>query len=207
MRLRQVCLAVPSIRQDWVRKYDKETENWHKEWGDVVYFEEDAKSSKIDTVFELLSDLHAEHPEPVLIFTDSRIFATILTKRLQGKGYRARQFIGGMPSDERTWKIENFGVEYEILVATIPAVAEGLDSLQHKSNNEIWMNVSYNRLLNIQAQGRLSRTGQNKTVNRYLIQASETVEVRQASKLRTDQELMDASLEEEDIDTNISQPA
>jgi len=60
------------------------------------------------------------------------------------------------------------------------------------------MNVSYNRLLNIQAQGRLSRTGQKQTVNRWLIQAKDTIEAKQIGKLKSDQDLMDAAIEEEE---------
>jgi superfamily II DNA or RNA helicase len=196
MRLRQICLAVPSIKQDWVRKQDKDTGDWEKVWGDVVYFDDDAKSSKIDTFLELLSDLYVEKPFPILVFTDSRVFATMLAKRLQAKGYRARQFIGGMSAEERAWKLENFGKEFDIMVCTIPTVAEGTDGLQLVCHNEVWFNVSYNRLLNIQAQGRNSRTGQTKRVNRYLIQAKDTVEAKQHSKLKSDQDLMDASIEE-----------
>jgi len=64
--------------------------------------------------------------------------------------------------------------------------------------------VSYNRLLNIQAQGRLSRTGQEHTVQRYLIQAVNTVEQKQIGKLKSDQDLMDAAIEEEEDTSAIS---
>jgi len=133
---------------------------------------------------------------PVVIYTDSRIYATLLTKRLQSKGYAARQFVGGMSAAEREWKKDGFGTEFDIIVATIPTVAEGLDGWQRVAANEIWMNVSYNRLLNIQAQGRLSRTGQKQTVNRWLIQAKDTLEAKQIGKLKSDQDLMDAAIEE-----------
>jgi SNF2 family DNA or RNA helicase len=198
MRLRQVCLAVPSIKQDWKRVYDKDTEEWYKEWGDVVYFDDDAKSSKADVTMEILADQFAGGPIPFLIFTDSRIYATLLTKRLQAKGYRARQFIGGMSPAERAWKLENFGVEFEIMVCTIPTVAEGTDGLQRVCWNEIWENVTWNRLLNVQTQGRNSRTGQTKIVNRWMLQAVNTVEIKQIGKLKSDQDLMDAAIEEEE---------
>lgn len=198
MRLRQISLAQPSVKQDWVRKYDKETESWDKVWDDVIYFEDDARSSKADAVFELLSDLFAEKPIPVVIYTDSRIFATLLTKRLQGKGYRARQFVGGMSPRERAWKKDFFGTEFDIIVCTIPTVAEGLDGWQLFCNHEIWMNVSYNPLLNTQAKGRLSRTGQKLTVNRYMLRAVNTVESKQHARLKSSEDLMNASIEEEE---------
>lgn len=199
MRLRQICLAVPSVRQDWVKRKDKETGLWVDTWGDVVWFEEDAKSTKIDAVVEILSDLQAgEEPEPVVIFTDSRIFAQILTLRLQKKKFNARQFIGGMSAYERQWKMENFGVEFDVLVCTIPTVAEGVDGLQHKSNHAIWCNVSWNQLLNVQADGRLNRQGQTKTVQNYFIVAKNTVETRMLGKLKSTQQLLDDGYGEEE---------
>ena len=199
MRLRQICLAVPSVRQDWVKKKDKETGLWVDAWGDVVWFEPDAKSTKIDALVELLSDIQAgEVKEPVVVYTDSRIFAQIVTQRLQAKGFNARQFIGGMSAYERQWKKDNFGVEYDVLVATIPTIGEGVDGLQHQSCFEIWLNVSYNNLLNVQAKGRLSRQGQKRTVQRYMIVAKDTVEARQLGRLQSTQQLLDEGYAEED---------
>jgi len=198
MRLRQICLAVPSVRQDWVKKKDKETGLWMDAWGDVVWFEEDAKSTKIEVVLELLGDLHAEHPEPVVIFTDSRIFTTIMTKQLQAAGYRARQFVGGMSKEERDWKMENFGKEFDILVCTLQAVAEGTDGLQLVACHEIWMNVSWSPLINTQGAGRLSRQGQTRSVQRYMILAKDTVEVKQIGKLRNSQQMLDMGYGDED---------
>jgi superfamily II DNA/RNA helicase len=191
MRLRQICLAVPSVRQDWVRKKDKETGLWMDAWGDVVWFEDDAKSTKIDVVKEILSDLHAEHPEPVVIFTDSRVFATICTKQLQAAGYRARQFVGGMSTEEREWKKTQFGKKFDVLVCTLQTVAEGTDGLQHISANEIWVNVSWSPLINTQGAGRLSRQGQKRQVNRWMILAKDTVEVKQVGRLRSSQQMLD----------------
>ena len=197
MRLRQICLAVPSVRQDWVRKKDKETGLWVDAWGDVVWFEEDAKSTKIDAVAEILADLQAgEEREPVVIFTDSRIFAQILTLRLQkkkinGKKIEARQFIGGMSTVEREWKKENFGKLFDVVVCTIPTVAEGLDGWQLVSNHAIWVNVSWNQLLNVQADGRLNRQGQTKPVQNFFIVAKDTVETRQLGRLKSTQQLLD----------------
>lgn len=199
MRLRQICLAVPSVRQDWVKKKDKETGLWVDAWGDVVWFEEDAKSTKIDAVVEILSDLQAgEEREPVVIFTDSRIFAQILTLRLQKKKFNARQFIGGMSAYERQWKKENFGVEFDVIVCTIPAVAEGLDGWQEFCNHAIWVNVSWNQLLNVQADGRINRQGQKKPVQNFFIVAKNTVETRQLGKLKSTQQLLDYGYGEEE---------
>lgn len=183
MRLIQVTMAVPSIRQGWVRKYDQDTETWEQEWGDIVFFEDDAKSSKADAVLDILADQHAGEDKPAfMVYTHSRLFATLLAKRLQEKGYRARQFVGGMSAEERQWKIDMFGVEFDIMVATIPTVAEGLDTLKNVCHNEIWCSYTDSGILNQQAEGRLARQGQTKQVNRWVISARETIETEARAK-------------------------
>lgn len=195
LRLREIALAVPSIKDGWLRKQDKDTLEWEKVWGEIVYFEEDAKSSKVDNIIEVLNDLYAEKPEPVLIYTHSRKFATMLTLRLQSKGFRARQFVGGMSKDEREWKLENFGTEFDVMVASIPTVSEGTDGLQLVCRIEFWVSLDDNRLLNTQAKGRLSRPGQTKQVQRYLFLAPNTVETKQLGKLEADQAQLDESFQ------------
>lgn len=193
LRLMEILLAVPSIREDWVRVQDPQTGEWEKVWGEVVFYEDSAKSSKIDAALEVLSDEVPDH-EPVLMFTHSRKFATLLTKRLQAHGYSARQFVGGMSADERTWKLDAFGKDYRIMVATIPTVGEGVDGFQELANYEFWFSVSDNRILNEQARGRLSRPGQKRRVQRYTFFAEDTIETtRQLPRLERDQLVLDAS--------------
>lgn len=186
IRLMETTLATPSI--EWIE--DEET----GEDRPYVYFKDDAKSSKADAILEILADVQAEKAEPVLIFTHSRKFATFLTQRLQSKGVDARQFIGGMPHDERQWKLENFGKEFSVLVAVISAVAEGTDGMQDVCANEIWASVSDNKVLNQQARGRLSRQGQKRLVNRWVLRARGTIELdKQHPRLVADQQVLDES--------------
>lgn len=192
IRLMEMTLATPSVKQDWVRKKNEDGE-WEKVWADVVYFEDDAKSSKADAVLDILEDLHEENPETVLIFTHSRKFCTFLAKRLQAKGYNARQFVGGMDKEEREWKIAQFGRQYDVLVAVVSTLAEGVDELKDTCANEIWCSVSDSKVINFQAAGRLSRQGQKRTVNRWVLRALETVETKQSERLVYDQSLLDAS--------------
>lgn len=208
VRLRQICLAVPSIRFEWQRIPDSELtefdfDRWETEerengwyaYKEVVYFEEDAHSTKADAMLDVISDLHAGGPVPILIFTHSEKFATMFTLRLQAKGYSALRFVGGMPPAEREWKKENFGKEFDIMVSTIATVGEGTDGLQDVCNIEFWVSLEDNRLLNTQAKGRLSRPGQKKTVQRFMFLAENTVEVRQIGKLQADQEQLDESFQ------------
>lgn len=193
LRLREICLAVPSIKEGWVRRQDPDTGEWEKVWGEIVYFEEDAKSSKAEAVIDKLNDLFAAESYPVLIFTHSRKFAMMLTQRLQAKKFRARQFVGGMPDDERQWKLENFGKEFDVMVATISAIGTGTDGLQDVCWTEFWLSLDDNRILNEQGSGRIPRAGQTRTVQRYMFFAANTVEVKQRGKLKADAEQLDAS--------------
>ena len=198
LRLREITLAVPSIRIVERMVKDPESGESFPEMVEEVFFEDDAKSSKVDAVLEQLEDLYAGGPVPVLMFTHSRKFATMLTKRLQSKGYRARQFIGGMSADERAWKLDNFGKEFEVMVCTIATVGEGTDGLQNVCNIEFWLSVDDNRIINRQATWRLSRLGQKQIVRRFMFRAEASVEVRQRGRLAADQELLDQSLEEKE---------
>lgn len=186
MRLLQMTLAVPTIEQIW----DEEIADYR----DHVTFSDDAKSAKADALEDLLKDIAEEN---VMVYTHSKQYATYLTKRLQRKGFEARQWIGGMSKEEKHYKLTNFGKDFNIMVATLQSIGEGTDGLQHISNTEVWMSVSDNRYLNIQAQGRLSRQGQEETVNRYVIRAKETVELsKQHPRITVDTSILEASFQE-----------
>jgi superfamily II DNA or RNA helicase len=186
MRLREICLAVPSIKEGWVRKQDPDTLEWEKVWGEIVYFKDDAKSTKADAIINQLNDLYAEAPYPILIFTHSRKFATMLTNRLKAKQFRAEHFIGGMTNDEREWRLTKFGTDFDIMVATISSIGTGTDGLQDVCWTEFWVSLDDNRILNEQTIGRLSRNGQKRTVQRFIFMAKNTVEVKQKGKLDAD---------------------
>lgn len=185
MRLLQMVLAVPTV----TTAQDPET----MEFKDTVTFEEGARSAKADALEDLLKDLG---DTPVMVYTHSKVYATFLTLRLQKKGFNARRWIGGQSAEEKQWKLENFGKVFDIMVATIPAIGEGVDSLQHVCHTEVWMSVSDNRYLNVQCMGRLSRQGQKETVNRYVIRAKDTVELKQNDRIKVDTAILDASFKE-----------
>lgn len=194
IRLMEMALCTPSIKKDWVRKKNPDTDEWERVWDDVVYFEDSAHSSKADAVLEIIADIQAEKLEPVLIFTHSRKFAHFLAKRLQAKGHNARQFLGGMAREEREWKLANFGKAYDVLVAVTSTLAEGVDSLTEHCAHEIWCSMSDSKVINFQAAGRLSRQGQTRTVNRWILLADDTIEVtKQQGRLQYDQQLLDES--------------
>lgn len=151
IRLRQITLGVPTILDD-----------------DVVDFKDNCTSSKLDALQEFIKDTP---DEPMLILMDSAKFARITAKRL---GKDARVWTGDTPQREREELLSTFGHEFKYLVATIPAIAEGVDGLQHVCNHIVWLSRSENSLLNEQAAGRLHRTGQTKPVHSIDIIAENT---------------------------------
>lgn len=205
-RLREICLAVPSIREVWKKIPDDELfdEKWEqfeveeRENGvyalvEEVYFKDDAKSTKAEAIIDKLGDLYAGEPYPVLIFTHSRKFALMLTARLQAKKFRAEAFVGGMPTSERDRLLKGFGPDFDVMVCTISSIGTGTDGLQDVCWTEFWVSLEDNRILNEQTIGRLSRDGQTKTVQRFLFMAKDTVEVAQKGKLEADQAQLDGS--------------
>jgi len=162
-RLRQIALAYPSV--EYTGEVDEDGTPKARVW-----FEPNAVSAKIDAFNEYLED----HPdENMLVGTDSKIFADILQGRLKAN---VTLWTGDTKPSERERILETWGQgpEREVLVATIPSLAEGVDGFQHVCSTLVWMNKSTNPLLNTQFLGRLRRRGQRSIVTEVEIIAVET---------------------------------
>lgn len=166
MRLIQTCLAVPAYSED-----DPE----------VLVYKEPVTSSKIEAMLDILQDLPED--EPVLIWTHSKKFVPYVLDSLEKKGYAAKGAYGGQSSRDRQDALEGLGKTHRILVATVPAIGEGTDGLQHVCATEIWLSQDESGMLNDQAAGRLRRPGQKRTINRYMIGAKNTVETKKNDRL------------------------
>lgn len=176
-RLRQITLGVPMI--------DPETNE--------VTFAEDCESTKLNELFQILSD----HPEgeQMLILTHSQKFADVTVKRLSKAGMTAFEWSGRATQKVRDQALEDFiAGDIQFIVAVISAIGEGTDGLQEATNIVVWLSKDDNRLLNEQAAGRLDRRGQKKSVISYEIIAEDTYDEGQFSKLVQDRILMNASL-------------
>ena len=176
-RLRQITLGVPMI--------DPET--------DEVTFADDCDSTKLNELFQIISD----HPEgeQMLILTHSQKFASVTVKRLAKAGMTAFEWSGKATQKVRDQALEDFiAGKVQFIVAVISAIGEGTDGLQEAANIVVWLSKDDNRLLNEQAAGRLDRRGQKKSVISYEIIAEDTYDEGQFSKLVQDRILMNASL-------------
>lgn len=117
--------------------------------GNVV-FTDNMQSSKVDVLKEYLAD----HPEePVLILTHSKKYAKIVANRIKD----SRLWTGDTSLEDRQTLLEEFGVTFKHLVATISSVAEGIDGLQHNCKTMIWLSRTENNTLNEQVEGRIAR--------------------------------------------------
>jgi SNF2 family DNA or RNA helicase len=176
VRLRQITLGVPIVGEDG-----------------VVTFAEDCKSTKIDELFQVISD----HPdgEQMLVLTHSQKFANVVTKRLRGAGHTTFEWSGTQSQASRDKALEAFiAGEVQFIVAVISAIGEGTDGLQEAANVMVWLSKDDNRLLNEQAAGRLDRRGQKRSVLSYEIVAEDTYDEGQLSNLVEKQLQMNSSL-------------
>lgn len=173
MRLRQMALGMPSIDDE-----------------DHVHFAPNAASPKIDALNEFLDD----HPDRnLLVLVDSKQFANILPGRLKAD---VTLWTGDTKRAERERILTEWGTgeKRQVLVATIPSIAEGVDGLQHVCHTLVWLNRSVNGLLNEQALGRLKRRGQTNRVVEVDIIATDTEDDGDNSRLARAQKLRRASM-------------
>lgn len=170
IRLRQIALGVPTMVKN------------EKTLLTDVTFAPNAKSSKIDALVEIISDQPEE--ETFLVLVHSAKFIATVVHQLEKKGIKAYGFSGETKIDRREWLLDNLGTEYRVLVAGIAAIGEGVDGLQHKCHNMVWLSKHPNAYLNKQAAFRLNRPGQQHPINSWYIMATGTVDVSGAERLK-----------------------
>jgi SNF2 family DNA or RNA helicase len=177
IRLRQMTLAVPSIDSE-----------------DRVYFADDAVSSKYKALVEIIED---NPGEPMLILTDSQKYAKLVTDRLSAR-YSAFEWSGKASQKQREEAKQEFiNGDLQFIVAVIPAIAEGVDGLQHACNTVVWLSHSDSNILNQQVLDRVRRRGQKKVVNVYDIVARDTFDEGQLDVLLQRELDLRASLKED----------
>lgn len=168
MRLREIMLAVPSIIDG------------------QVTFKENAKSSKISALIEVLQTQELED-QSFIVYTHSAKIVPIVVAQLAKKGIKAYGFTGdtkhGYEVGQRQWLIDNLGDEYRVLVAGIAAIGTGTDGLQHKCHNMFWLSKHPDWTLNEQASWRLDRPGQLEPINEWYTYAPGTVDEESLARL------------------------
>jgi hypothetical protein len=171
MRLREICLAVPTMLDG------------------KVTFKDTSKSSKIDALLEVLTQSGLED-ETFLVLTHSAKIVPVVVAKLAAKGIGAAGFTGGSKADLGT-----FGTQYRVLVAGIAAIGEGTDGLQYKCHNMFWLSKHPNAYLNKQAAMRLDRPGQTEPINTWYTYAEDTTDEDSIERLREIDENLDEMID------------
>lgn len=99
--------------------------------------------------------------QPVILFTDSKIFAHLATDRMRAAGYNAEAWTGDVSRKERA-RIKQDFVEgrLQYLIGTVQSMGTGLDGLQKVCSKAVWLNVpDGDPKLEEQALGRVFRQG------------------------------------------------
>lgn len=161
LRLRQITLGVPSFN-------DRGT----------VDFAEDCKSSKLDALVDAVQDLPDD--EPFVVWVHSQKFIKAVLHRLRKAGVSCIEVSGRSRGDFR----DLIDGSVRAIVAQHEAMSEGVDGLQRVCATEFWLSQSNSLVINEQATGRLNRQGQERVVNRFLIQAENTIDDRVLGRLQ-----------------------
>lgn len=161
LRLRQMTLGTPSFNEDG-----------------AVDYREDCKSSKLDAMMDVIADLPED--EPIVVWVHSQKFIKAVLYRLRKAGIKAVEVSGKSHGDFHAL----IDGDVRVIVAQHEAMSEGVDGLQRVCHTEIWLSQSNSLVINEQATGRLNRQGQTTAVNRFLIQATDTVDDRVLGRLQ-----------------------
>lgn len=161
LRLRQMTLGVPSFNEDG-----------------TVDYKEDCKSSKLDAMMDIIADLPED--ELVVVWVHSQKFIKAVLHRLRKAGISCIEVSGKSRGDFHAM----IDGDVRVIVAQHEAMSEGVDGLQRVCHTEIWLSQSNSLVINEQATGRLNRQGQSTAVNRFLIQATNTVDDRVLGRLQ-----------------------
>lgn len=167
MRLRQLTLGDLTIIDD-------------EEGKEQVVYDADCKSGKLDAFMDIVKDLGDEKQ---IVYTHSKRFLVPLKRRLEKANLSYVEVSG---DDRDSWRQFRDDPNVQFLVAVIPAVAEGVDGLQHVCHVEHWLSQDNRVVLNQQATGRLHRGGQCRRVTRYLYQCPGTVDTEALEKRLTE---------------------
>jgi SNF2 family DNA or RNA helicase len=133
-------------------------------------------SGKADTLIEVLEEAGDLQ---LVVFAESTQLLDILSARMDKHGFLHTRIDGGVPKEQRPAKKELFlnGHAQHILIS-LGAGAEGLDELQYVSDTAVFAQRSFNEVLNVQAEDRLHRRGQEGTVTILDLITRGTVEER-----------------------------
>lgn len=176
------------LRQLTMATFDTRMVERKGELVEEVFFPDGAKSSKFDELMELI----AENPdEPMLILSDSAQWVELAASRLEN----SFAWKGGVSQELRNQaKADFIDGKIKYIIGQIASLAEGVDGLQLACNTVVWASQSDSNYLNMQARGRVHRTGQDLPVRQIFIKARDTIDDEQHLNLLNKQLQINSAL-------------
>lgn len=138
-------------------------------------------SSKADAVMELLED---NPNEQLVIFSQFKGSLRILKERFRQSGITYGSFTGDdAPKVRAVHKARFIRGDNRVLLGTIGSGGVGVDGLQHACCTVVFLDRDWQPGINSQAEDRLHRGGQTRTVQVIDIMARDTVDMGRAQQL------------------------
>lgn len=112
-------------------------------------------SNKLDALDEILEEMG---DKPVVVFAQSRQLIELAAKRLEKQNILFTMIVGGQSSEERTASIARFqNGKVRVMLATIQAGGTGITLT--RADMLVFLNRSWSRIENAQAEDRVHRIG------------------------------------------------
>jgi SNF2 family DNA or RNA helicase len=131
-------------------------------------------SVKVEALLEILEESPGD---PVVVFTVSRLLANLVDEQLTKKGYRTVKITGDVDAAMRAANVARFQVgEADVAIVTTAAGAEGITLTA--ANRIVFLQRDWSAVRNMQAEGRVDRIGQTRSVQPIYVIARDTIEER-----------------------------
>jgi len=146
---------------------------------------------KIPYLMEKLLDL-VKSGEKAVVFAHHKSVISELENELRKKKIEPLKITGETPQGERQKIVDYFNGKGRVLIASIGALAEGVNLTG--ASYVFFLQVDWTPAKNLQAEDRLHRIGQENTVFSYWLIAKDTIDQHVVNKVATKIELIEKAL-------------
>jgi SNF2 family DNA or RNA helicase len=138
-------------------------------------------STKLDAIMQILED---NPDEAFVVFSQFKAPLRLLAKRLEAKNIGYGSFTGDDGQAARSSAKSAFiAGEARVFLSTIKSGGVGVDGLQHRCSNVIFLDRDWSPMINQQAEDRLHRGGQVKHVQVIDIMGRNTVDLGRKQRI------------------------
>lgn len=137
-------------------------------------------SSKLDALMEILDD--SDPSESIVVYSNYRQLVDLASKRLTSAGISHGLLTGTIPQSQRDQNVRWFQEgRLRVFLATIQAGGIGITLT--RSSHVVFLDRNWSPALNLQAEDRLHRIGQENAVQVTDIMARSTIDLGRAQRL------------------------